>query len=70
MNQSTANTRQQIVNSMLTGELTAEQLLEKYCTMIYAQTGSYEEAARRLAIDRRTVKRKVNKQLLAELRSV
>lgn len=68
VNQSTANTRQQIVNSMLSGEFTAEQLLEKYCTMIYSQTGSYEEAARRLEIDRRTVKRKVNEQLLEELR--
>jgi transcriptional regulator with AAA-type ATPase domain len=40
------------------GSLTADQLLQKYCAHIYRQTGSYEEAARRLQLDRRTVKSK------------
>ncbi len=39
--------------------LTADQLLRKYCTLVHARTGSYEETARRLALDRRTVKSKV-----------
>jgi ActR/RegA family two-component response regulator len=43
------------------GEMTANELLSRYCTLVYAQTGSYEETARRLAIDRRTVKAKVQK---------
>jgi hypothetical protein len=41
------------------GRLTADQLLCRYCSYVYEQTGSYEEAARRLKIDRRTVKAKV-----------
>ena len=40
--------------------LTANELLGRYCSQVYAQTGSYEETARRLEIDRRTVKAKVD----------
>ncbi|MBI5368445.1 MAG: sigma 54-interacting transcriptional regulator [Planctomycetes bacterium] len=50
------------------GTLTAEALLRAYVTRVYAQTGSYEETARRLALDRRTVKAKVDPGLLAEFR--
>ena len=49
------------------GTLTANELLNRYCTLVYAQTGSYEETARRLEIDRRTVKAKVDEALLASL---
>jgi transcriptional regulator with AAA-type ATPase domain len=49
--------------------LTADELLSRYSTMLYARTGSYEEAARRLEIDRRTVKAKVDSELLKRLRS-
>jgi hypothetical protein len=41
------------------GKLTAEELLCRYCRLVYGQTGSYEETARRLHLDRRTVKAKV-----------
>jgi transcriptional regulator with AAA-type ATPase domain len=41
------------------GKLTAEELLCRYCRLVYKQTGSYEETARRLGLDRRTVKAKV-----------
>jgi transcriptional regulator with GAF, ATPase, and Fis domain len=50
------------------GELSAEDLLRRYCTLVYARTGSYEEAARRLGLDRRTVKAKVDLELLARMR--
>jgi hypothetical protein len=50
------------------GELSAEDLLRHYCTAVYARTGSYEEAARRLGLDRRTVKAKVDLELLERLR--
>jgi transcriptional regulator with AAA-type ATPase domain len=46
------------------GHLTAEQVLVRYCTFVYSQTGSYEETARRLDIDRRTVKSKIDSDLL------
>jgi transcriptional regulator with AAA-type ATPase domain len=42
------------------GSLTADQLLRRYCTLIYGQTKNYEETARRLGLDRRTVKSKVD----------
>jgi len=41
------------------GQLSAEELLNRYCAVVYAQTGSYVETARRLDLDRRTVKRRV-----------
>ena len=50
------------------GELTADELLRHYCTRIYALTGSYEESARRLGLDRRTVKAKLDPELLERLR--
>jgi hypothetical protein len=49
------------------GALTADEVLQHYCTTVYVQTGSYEETARRLQLDRRTVKRK-DEQLLSRLR--
>jgi DNA-binding NtrC family response regulator len=47
-------------HSIRTTSLTADELLEQYCTLIYAQTQSYQATARRLGLDRRTVKSKVN----------
>jgi transcriptional regulator with AAA-type ATPase domain len=51
-----------------TGRLTADELLAKYVTIVYSRTGSYEETARRLGLDRRTVKAKVDPALLERLR--
>ncbi len=42
------------------GELTADEVLRRYATLVYARTRSYEETARRLGIDRRTVKRRID----------
>jgi transcriptional regulator of acetoin/glycerol metabolism len=50
------------------GKLTASDLLSRYCTLVYSQTHSYEETARRLDMDRRTVKSKVDEALLERLR--
>ncbi len=52
------------------GTLTAEQVLSYYATLVYAKTGSYQETARRLQLDRRTVKSKIDSQLLAQLASL
>lgn len=38
------------------GRLTAEEVLRRYTRQVHAQSGSVEEAARRLDLDRRTVK--------------
>jgi len=58
----------EIENDFRAGRLTANAMLSRYCTVVYRQTGSYEETARRLSIDRRTVKSKVDPELLARLR--
>ena len=61
--------RRNLTASVASGELTAEELLTRYCTLVYAQTGNYQDAARRLELDRRTVKGKIDAELLATLRS-
>ncbi len=48
--------------------LSADELLSRYVTIAYSRSGSYEETARRLGLDRRTVKSKVNAALLGRLR--
>jgi transcriptional regulator with PAS, ATPase and Fis domain len=55
-----ADDRGALIASIESGALTAEQLLCEYCRLVYAQTGSYEQAAKRLKLDRRTVKSKVH----------
>ncbi len=49
------------------GSLTADALLGRYCTLVYARTGSYVEAAERLGLDRRTVKARIDTDWLREL---
>ena len=49
------------------GTLTADELLSRYVTMVYSRTRSYEETARRLGLDRRTVKAKVDPAMLTRL---
>ncbi|MBT8486456.1 MAG: sigma-54-dependent Fis family transcriptional regulator [Phycisphaerales bacterium] len=39
--------------------LTADELVRRYCTLVYQQCGSYVETARRLGLDRRTVRARV-----------
>jgi transcriptional regulator with GAF, ATPase, and Fis domain len=47
-----------------TGAMTADELLRKYCTLVYSRTRNLEETARRLKLDRRTVKSKVDPDVL------
>jgi hypothetical protein len=56
-----------LASKLAAGELSAEELMRHYCTVVYAKTGSYEAAARRLGIDRRTVKAKLDPDLLKEI---
>jgi DNA-binding NtrC family response regulator len=41
------------------GQLSADELLNHYCQLVYNKAGGYEQAARVLGIDRRTVKSRV-----------
>ena len=47
------------------GEMTVDELVSHYAAQVYRKTGSYEETARKLGIDRRTVKSRVGKFLTA-----
>lgn len=49
------------------GEMTMDEVASHYAALVYKQTRSYEDAARRLGIDRRTVKAKVEMFLGNEL---
>jgi len=59
-----------LVELLRAGRVTADDLVRRYCTHVYAETRNYEETARRLGLDRRTVKAKVDPELLATLRPV
>jgi transcriptional regulator with AAA-type ATPase domain len=59
---------EEFANQARTGVLTADELLQRYVTIVYSRTGSYEETARRLGLDRRTVKAKVDGTMLGKLR--
>jgi transcriptional regulator of acetoin/glycerol metabolism len=59
---------EEFANQARAGRLTADELMGRYVTIVYSRTGSYEETARRLGLDRRTVKAKVDAALLGRLR--
>lgn len=50
---------EQLAEQMRQGQITADDLIRRYCQLDHARTGSYEATARRLALDRRTVKARV-----------
>lgn len=54
-----ATPEEEFMTRFRAGELTADQLLSYYAAEVYRITGSYDAAARRLGLDRRTVKSKV-----------
>jgi transcriptional regulator with AAA-type ATPase domain len=58
--QASAREHDDLAEAVGAGRLTAEELLRRYCRLVYEQTGSYEETARRVGLDRRTVKAKVS----------
>jgi transcriptional regulator with AAA-type ATPase domain len=58
-----------LIDAFNTGTLTADEMIRRYSTLVYAQTGSYEETARRLQLDRRTVKSKIDLRQLEQLRA-
>lgn len=46
------------------GSLTAEQLMQRYTRIVFAQAGTIKETARRLDLDRRTVKARLDARLV------
>ncbi len=64
---STRNT-EHFVRAVLAGEMTLDELTEHYASMVYAQVGRYDLAARKLGVDWRTIKDKVNQSLISKFR--
>jgi transcriptional regulator with PAS, ATPase and Fis domain len=58
--------REALAIAVREGRLSADELLRHYVTMVYDETGNYQETARRLGLDGRTVKSKVDPNLLSE----
>jgi transcriptional regulator with AAA-type ATPase domain len=54
------------VSRLRAGELSADEMLACYAAQVYRMTGSYEKAAARMKLDRRTVKAKVELYLQTE----
>ncbi|HEY6077499.1 MAG TPA: hypothetical protein VIW29_01770, partial [Polyangiaceae bacterium] len=50
--------------ALLASRLGGEQLLDRYCALVYRETQSYVEAGRRLGLDRRTVKERAERAKL------
>jgi hypothetical protein len=55
----TADAHEMLAADIAKGRLTADELLRRYCSLVFASTGSYEATARKLKLDRRTVRAKV-----------
>ncbi len=61
------NGRQRLLSRIADGELDMEHLQRCYATLVFARSGSYEQAAKKLGLDWRTVKAKIDERLLKEL---
>ena len=62
-----SDARQTIAGAVLSGAFTADDLLRNYCTLLYAKTRNYSQVAEQLGVDRRTVRAKVDRELLEKL---
>jgi DNA-binding NtrC family response regulator len=65
----TAGPAEALAQAVRAGAVSVEDLVRRYCALVHAQTGSYQETARRLGIDRRTEKDKVDAARLDGARS-
>ncbi|TFH50035.1 MAG: sigma-54-dependent Fis family transcriptional regulator, partial [Lysobacterales bacterium] len=52
---------EQLAADLQAGSLTATELLSRYCRTLYARLGSYEQVARHIELDRRTVKKYIER---------
>ncbi|HXH42067.1 MAG TPA: sigma 54-interacting transcriptional regulator, partial [Thermoanaerobaculia bacterium] len=62
-----SDARRRIADNIVSGHFTADELLRNYCTLLYATSRNYSTVAEKLGIDRRTVRAKVDEELLGEL---
>lgn len=59
--------RHRMALNIVSGHFTADDLLRHYCTLLYATSRNYSTVAEKLQIDRRTVRAKVDQELLRQL---
>ncbi len=64
----TGSAAEELAAQMAAGTLTVEDLVGRYSALVYLQSGSFQTAARRLGLDRRTVKARIDPEMLARLR--
>jgi transcriptional regulator of acetoin/glycerol metabolism len=48
-----------LINGIQSGTLTADEVLDSYCKILYDRHGTYEQVAKMTALDRRTVKKRI-----------
>ena len=59
-----ARSRQdELANGIQSDTLTANELLDRYCKILYDRYGTYEQVAKLTAMDRRTVKKRIQNQI-------
>lgn len=63
------NPQKALVDALSKTRMSAESLMQLYCTLRYEELENYEHVAEELEIDRRTVKSKINQTLLEQMRS-
>jgi transcriptional regulator with AAA-type ATPase domain len=61
-----SNAPDRLAQAVRDGRLTADELQTHYFTLVYSQTGNYQETGRRLGVDGRTAKSRVDQELLRE----
>jgi len=54
------NQQEDLANRINNGILTADELLDRYCKILYDRHGTYEKVAKLTALDRRTVKKRIS----------
>ncbi|MDH4201740.1 MAG: sigma 54-interacting transcriptional regulator [Phycisphaerae bacterium] len=51
-----------LIGGIESGTLTADEVLDSYCKILYDRHGTYEQVAKLTALDRRTVKKRIQNQ--------
>ena len=51
---------QRLTEDMRDRKLSADEVMRRYCSLVYREEENFERAAKRLKLDRRTVKSKVD----------
>jgi hypothetical protein len=63
----TDDPRRSLAAAVQQGSISLAELNRRYCTLVYSQSDTYGTASEHLGIDRRTLKEKIDHELLAKL---